>query len=276
MVSSFTANKSLEKPANGDDVDTWNVPVNADWDAIDASLGGVTSLNVTSVSATPVVLTVTQYRPPIVEIAGALTANVTYQFPSGVGGFWSVFNNSTGAFTITFASLGGGTSYVIPQGYTKALICDGTNVGLSTTPGPRNYIYLTPSNPASTTSTTPVMMGLGSSWALTLSASGSGRVSLSLDAGAINSIGENGVVFQISYGTGTAPANGSAAVGTVVPNTIGQIWNSSGGLQQAFHRACEVSLTPGTTCWFDLQVYANVGGTASIIGIILKAQEETN
>ncbi len=34
MVSSFTPNLSLEKPANGDYVDTWSTPVNADWDAI--------------------------------------------------------------------------------------------------------------------------------------------------------------------------------------------------------------------------------------------------
>lgn len=128
-----TSNKGFLTPANGADVDDWDVPVNANWNAIDSAFGGVTFLNVTSVTSTPVVLTLTQYTPPIIKITGTLTANVTYQMPSGVGGFWSIFNNSTGAFTVTFASLGGGTSLVLPQGYTTATVCDGTNVGYFTT-----------------------------------------------------------------------------------------------------------------------------------------------
>ena len=39
MTSTFTTNKSIEKPANGDYVNDWNVPVNADWDIIDQAFG---------------------------------------------------------------------------------------------------------------------------------------------------------------------------------------------------------------------------------------------
>lgn len=135
MASTFSTNKSIEKPANGDYVNTWNVPVNADWDIIDAALGGTTSLVVTGVTATPVVLTSTQYRPLILAISGVLTANVTYQIPSGVGGQWAVKNTTTGAFTVAIASLGGGASVAVTQGYNTQITCDGTNVALaSTTP----------------------------------------------------------------------------------------------------------------------------------------------
>ena len=63
MVSTYTTNKSLEKPGNGDYVDTWNVPVNSDMDVIDQAFGGVTNLNSTAGSAT---LTSTQYRSLII------------------------------------------------------------------------------------------------------------------------------------------------------------------------------------------------------------------
>lgn len=129
MASSFTTNKVLEKPGNGDYVDTWNVPVNGDMDIIDQAFGGVTSLNATGGSAT---LTDAQYRSLIVSISGAMSANVTYTIPSGKGGSWIVYTNTTdssgGPFTVTFASGGGGTSVVAPRGYVCTIYSDGTNI----------------------------------------------------------------------------------------------------------------------------------------------------
>jgi hypothetical protein len=127
MASTFTTNKSIEKPGNGDYVNTWSTPVNDDWDIIDASLGGTTTLNATGASGT-VTLTVGQYRPPTIIISGVLTANVVYSLPSGVGGQWVVYNITTGSFTVTLASAGGGTSVVITQGKSTLLFSDGTNV----------------------------------------------------------------------------------------------------------------------------------------------------
>lgn len=135
MTSSYTTNKQIEKPANGDYNNTWSTPVNNDWDIIDQSLGGQTALNVVSASGT-VALTVSQYRSPIIIITGLLTANVTYQIPAGVGGFWYVYNNTTGAYTITFANAAGGTTLTLAQGYTTTVISDGTNIGRGdTAPG---------------------------------------------------------------------------------------------------------------------------------------------
>ena len=144
-MSTFTTSKHLEKPANGADVNTWDVPLNGNSDAIDACFGGLTSLNATSVSGN-VTLSSTQYRPPIVEITGTLTGNISYQLPANVGGFWAIFNNTSGAFSIQLASqTGAGSVLTLPQGYTTFAICDGTNVGLGTTTvgsaaGATNYV----------------------------------------------------------------------------------------------------------------------------------------
>jgi len=128
MTSTFTTNKSIEKPANGDYVNDWNVPVNADWDIIDKAFGGTTSLNVTGQSSTPVTLSASQYQPLILSISGTLTSNVTYAIPSGVGGQWIVANNATGSYTVTISSLGGGTTAIIGQGSITQIASDGTNV----------------------------------------------------------------------------------------------------------------------------------------------------
>jgi hypothetical protein len=132
MASTYTTNKVIEKPGNGDYVNTWNVPVNDDFDIIDASLGGTTTLNATGASGTTT-LSATQYRPPTIIVTGVLTASVTYRIPSGKGGQWVIFNNTSGAFNVTFDSGGGGTSVITPQGQKVLIYSDGTNVALGVT-----------------------------------------------------------------------------------------------------------------------------------------------
>src|SRR6266704_224536 len=133
MPSTFTVNKSLERPAAGDYNNTWATPVNADWTIIDTALGGVTTISVTGVVAGTYALTLAQYQPPNIIFTGTLGANLVYALPTGVGGVWSVFNNTSGAFTLTFSSSGGGTSIVLTQGQRTLLICEGTNVQLAAT-----------------------------------------------------------------------------------------------------------------------------------------------
>lgn len=128
-MSSFTTNKNLEKPANGEYVNTWNVPLNTDMNIIDAALGAVTSLNATSGSAN---LTSTQYANLAISVTGAMSANVVYTIPNGVGGFWIVRNTTTdatgGPWTTIFQSGGGGTNVTALRDKNIVIWSDGTNI----------------------------------------------------------------------------------------------------------------------------------------------------
>jgi hypothetical protein len=129
MASTYTTNKSIEQPANNDYINTWNVPVNADWAIIDKAFGGTTTLTSTSGATT---LIATEYQSLILASTVTLTGNVTYRIPSGVGGQWIVDNRTTGAFTFTVSNLGGGTSVVCTQNARTLIFSDGTNIRLST------------------------------------------------------------------------------------------------------------------------------------------------
>ena len=128
-MSSFTTNKSLEKPNNGEYVDSWNVPLNADMNIIDAALGSVTNLNATAGSAN---LSNASYQNMALNITGAMNANVTYTIPSGVGGQWIVRNATTdstgGPWTVTIASGGGGSNVAVIRGKSSMVWSDGTNI----------------------------------------------------------------------------------------------------------------------------------------------------
>jgi hypothetical protein len=138
MASTFTTNKNIEKPAYNDyaaNATGWSGPVNSDFDVIDKSFGGTTVKNPTGVSGT-VNLIASEYQSAIIVFgvsitaSAVLTANVIYTIPSGVGGVWSIYNNTTGAFTVTFANLGGGTSVALSQGVSTTVFSDGTNIRL--------------------------------------------------------------------------------------------------------------------------------------------------
>ena len=254
MVSTYTTNKRLEKPANGDDVDTWDVPVNANSDDIDTALGGTRTLTVTGQSGV-VALAVADYRPLFWNVAGVLTANVNYQLPSGVGGQWVVYNGATGAFTLTFSSAGGGTSYVVPAGVRTILFSDGTNVALSINtaagiaPSVPNYLTgFTVSYPSTSvfgvaagsasdsTNTTTIATtaaftkSTGSAWA---AGSGNGAMGTALTIAAdttypifaITNAGETDYYLDVSLDAVNAPAGTTAfrRIGFAMTNSLAQL-----------------------------------------------------
>lgn len=152
MVSTFTTNKDLEKPGNGDYTDEWNVPVNGDLTIVDIAIGGKITYNATAGSQTlstynhtTKVLDTYSYIPLYVLIEGAISANVTYTVPSGVGGQWILKNSttdsgSTGPWTVTWASGGGGTSVVLPRGSSVVVFSDGTNISLASNVATTNSV----------------------------------------------------------------------------------------------------------------------------------------
>jgi len=139
MASSFTTNKDIEKPGNGDYVDTWNVPLNGDMTVVDYALGTAISFNATagsqtlgSYNHTTKVLDTYSYVPLVINVTGAISANVVYTIPSGVGGQWIVYNTTTdatgGPWTVTFVSGGGGASYTVVRNAPITIYSDGTNI----------------------------------------------------------------------------------------------------------------------------------------------------
>jgi hypothetical protein len=148
-MSTFTTNKSIEQPASGSYANDWNVPVNADWGIIDTAFGGNTAISVTGVLAGTYALSLSQYQPPNIVFSGTLSANLAYALPAGVGGTWTVYNNTTGAFTIYFQVSGGG-SLSLTQGQRSFIVCDGTNMQYADTAYANGVAALAQSNAIST------------------------------------------------------------------------------------------------------------------------------
>lgn len=135
-----TTNKGLNQPANNSYINTWDVPLNANFGYIDSSLGGVATLPAnTDITSTPVTLTTTQYQNLILRITGSFTGTLRYNIPSdtgsiggGVGGMWIVDNQTSGAGVITFGTTAvGGTTITCPQSTRTFIMSDGVNIRLA-------------------------------------------------------------------------------------------------------------------------------------------------
>ena len=131
-----TTNKGLEQPANGSNVNTWDVPVNGNFGIIDEALGGISTLSQITGTHT---LAIGVYRTLILQSTVNLSGNVRYNIPSGVGGQWIVRNATSGNFTFTIGTtaVGSFTTVVIPQGQAELIYSDGSNIRLARTTGER-------------------------------------------------------------------------------------------------------------------------------------------
>lgn len=113
-----------------------------------------------------------------------------------------------------------------------------------------------PAAPAATASTTLVMMGLGAT--CTYTPASSGKVLVNVTGSVYINTTVVNVSLAVYYGTGTAPANGAAATGTVLGNSSSKVHPGTGapaGVPVAFTDV--LSLTAGTVYWFDFAIATN-------------------
>ena len=132
-MSVFTPNKNIQEPASGSFNNAWATPVNANWAIIDEAFGGTTSIVVTGVVTPNNTLTTTQYTPPNIEFTGTLGLGLAYFVPAGVGGIWSLYNNTSGAFGIEFGYSTLPSVIPLPAGTRTFVIGDGTNMQIAHT-----------------------------------------------------------------------------------------------------------------------------------------------
>src|SRR3974390_467227 len=132
MADPTTQNTSMFVPIRGTDQGTWDVPVNANFNAIDSMLGGITTFTPTNVN---IIMTSAQAQCSIIRLTGTLTGNVAITM-ANINKFWTIENlltNASSGFIVTFVSTGGSQQIGAPPG-SQDFYYDGTNVRYRTLP----------------------------------------------------------------------------------------------------------------------------------------------
>src|SRR6266478_6484864 len=128
MASTFTPNVNFEEPARGDDVGTWDTPVNNNMTIADLIVGGIATIGLNNAN---VVLSAAQFRSAGITFNSTLTGSVTITFPTSFTKAYKVRNLCTGssAFTITLATTAAGGQVIgCPPGQPFECVNDGANI----------------------------------------------------------------------------------------------------------------------------------------------------
>lgn len=132
-ADSYSARVGLIEMATGNNNNNWGTIFNTSFaDLLDRTLWGTDTHAVTGGALDLSAGTLPPLGPSpvagaIQAFTGVLTSNETVTFPS-LGGKWTVFNNTTGAFSLLLKTSGMATPIQIPQGAFVDVICDGTTL----------------------------------------------------------------------------------------------------------------------------------------------------
>src|SRR5882762_5251059 len=95
MVDPVTPNLVLAQPIRGTDTGVWDIPVNGNTGIIDQAFGGITTVNLSSISVT---LLSSQGQNAVIKLTGTLISNVQLTLPSIYKG-WIIDNQITNSLT---------------------------------------------------------------------------------------------------------------------------------------------------------------------------------
>lgn len=128
MADSFTSALALRKQEFDTNDDTWGTKLNDDvFERVDKtnrattinSTGGTVALTATDASD--------EYIYDVYDVTGVLSSNLEIQWPASRARKFTVKNRTTGAYTVTVKVIGQ-TGVVVPQGDSRVLRCDGSDV----------------------------------------------------------------------------------------------------------------------------------------------------
>lgn len=143
MPDTYTSGKlGLIEPSRGAYVDTWDEPLYANWQTLEACISGTTTITLTSSNVVLTIPTFPTYtNPPSVStsaqnlrllLQGAPSVNLTVYIPATISGFWIIDDQTIGSATITVKTTAvSSTGITSVRDKTLIVISDGTNIKLA-------------------------------------------------------------------------------------------------------------------------------------------------
>src|SRR5210317_2045731 len=131
MASTYSSSLKLELMETGSNANTWGNNTNTNLQTVDAFTAGFLSKSVAGSSN--VTLTTNNADPTaeasnkVIDLNGTLTGNI-YVFIPAVENNYVIYNNTSGAFSVTVAATGHDANGVaVTQGSYSYLYCDGAS-----------------------------------------------------------------------------------------------------------------------------------------------------
>jgi hypothetical protein len=132
MTSTYTDSLKITKQGHGDNIDTWDSVVNAQFDLLDKSIAGVTNINVTGSVTVNMATSATNgsdsdYKRAVFKFTGIPTAHCSVTVPA-VTKVYMVHSSLGANKNVLLHATGSSVEVTVGQSDSAIIYCDGTDL----------------------------------------------------------------------------------------------------------------------------------------------------
>lgn len=133
MASSYSTDLKLELQVTGENAGTWGDITNTNLVLLQQAIAGYQTVSIAGGAQTTALAmtnaTLSNARNAVIELTGTITGNQIVTVPDGIEKIWTIYNNTTGAFTVQFKTVSGtGYTFGTTDKTTRIFYSDGTNI----------------------------------------------------------------------------------------------------------------------------------------------------
>ena len=133
MASSFSTDLKLELMVTGENAGTWGTKTNTNLNLLQQAVAGYQEVSIaggaqtTALAMTDAALS--NARNAVIKFTGTITGNQVVTIPDGIEKVYTIYNGTTGAFTVEFKTVSGtGVTFSTTNKGAILVYSDGTNV----------------------------------------------------------------------------------------------------------------------------------------------------
>jgi len=133
MASSYSTDLKLELMVTGENAGTWGTKTNTNLNLLQQAIAGYQAVSIAGGAQTTALAmtdaTISNARNAVIELTGTITGNQIVTIPDGIEKTYTVYNNTSGAFTVQFKTVSGtGPTFSTVDKGIKFVYSNGTDV----------------------------------------------------------------------------------------------------------------------------------------------------
>jgi hypothetical protein len=133
MASSFSTDLKLELMVTGENAGTWGTKTNTNLNLLQQAVAGYQEVSIAGgAQTTALVMTdaaLSNARNAVIKFTGTITGNQVVTIPDGIEKVYTIYNGTTGAFTVQFKTVSGtGPTFSTTNKGALLVYSDGTNI----------------------------------------------------------------------------------------------------------------------------------------------------
>jgi hypothetical protein len=133
MASSYSTDLKLELMVTGENAGTWGTKTNTNLNLLQQAIAGYQDVSIAGGAQTTALVmtdaTLSNARNAVIKFTGTITGNQIVTIPDGIEKVYTIYNGTTGAFTVQFKTVSGtGPTFSTTNKGALLVYSDGTNI----------------------------------------------------------------------------------------------------------------------------------------------------